>query len=246
MPLNIPDIDNIPKGPKCHFLTNVRAGRIWHRIWEEANLNSCHYDPRMILCCHSFMSCCSHFAVTHLFTHPHTRRWIWTKRFILGRDRKSELCISEILAKNVLASALAKKLRSFWKTKALLALLFIFLGGFECNFYCTADTFTIFFYVYSHTKITFSHSLCVYVLCVDYQSWFYALWIRKLSLGRSGGNSSPLSNFFKKLLSWAFPTSVGRMSHPRDTSGCALSQGLLWGHWDEMGSPGAQNIPEVW
>lgn len=66
-PWNPSDNDSAPKGAKCHFLTNVRAGSILHSIWEEANLNSCHYDPRMILMMPFFLA-------THLFTHPYPRR----------------------------------------------------------------------------------------------------------------------------------------------------------------------------
>lgn len=128
----------------------------------------------------------------------HTPESEYGPKVILGGDGKSELCISEVLAKKVLVSALAKKLSSFLKTKALLALFFnIFLWGMVgCNFYCTANIFTInFFYVYSHTKITWSLSLCTFCVWIT-QSYFCVLWIRKLSLGRSDGNSPLLQCMF--------------------------------------------------
>lgn len=122
LPLSTSDADNVRKGPTCHLLTNVRAGSILRGFWEQPVMTS-----EWFWCCHSFFSCCSHLATSYLFIHPYVKRWNIDLKGFWGGERRSDLCICEASAKNVLVLALAKKLSIFWKTKALLAFFFFWL-----------------------------------------------------------------------------------------------------------------------
>lgn len=207
---------------------------LWPKNDFDAVILSCHVVPILL-------------QPTYLFIHM-LEGEIQIKRVFWGRERKSDLCICEVLAKNVLA--LAKKLTSqFLKNESFIGFFFL---AFDYNFHCIANIFTIFFWcVFIYKNSLLSLSLCIYACCVWItQSYFYVLCIRKLSLDCPDQMPiPPLWVIFSKMCCCSKQQQLS-FSHHRSS----LRRGrmhlvpevLPMSLYHEIGSPGAKNtLPEV-